>query len=63
LSHGLKDIRYALRASDEADVPMPFAGVLRDRLLSAVARGWGSSDWAALGRVAAADAGNDAGTS
>jgi 3-hydroxyisobutyrate dehydrogenase-like beta-hydroxyacid dehydrogenase len=63
LTHGLKDIRYALRASDEAEVPMPFAGVLRDRLLSATARGWGSSDWAALGRVAAADAGGDVGSS
>jgi len=63
LTHGLKDIRYTLRASDEADAPMPFAGVLRDRLTSAVARGWGASDWAALGRVAAADAGGDVGSS
>ncbi len=60
LSHGLKDVRYALRASDGANVPMPFASVLRDRLLSAAARGWGASDWAALGRVAAVDAGGDA---
>lgn len=57
LEHGLKDVRYALRAADDALVPMPFAGVLRDRLLSAVARGWGDSDWAALGRVARHDAG------
>lgn len=58
LAHGLKDIRYALGAADEAGVPMPFGSVLRDRLLSAAARGWGNSDWAALGRVAATDAGD-----
>ncbi|MEJ2186637.1 MAG: NAD(P)-dependent oxidoreductase [Gemmatimonadota bacterium] len=57
LQHGLKDVRFALRAGDEAQVPLPFASVLRDRLLSAAARGWGSADWAALGRVAAVDAG------
>lgn len=59
LSHGLKDVRYGLRAGDEARVPMPFASVLRDRLLSAAARGWGDADWAALGRVASEGAGAD----
>lgn len=59
LGHGLKDVRYALGAAEGKGVPMPFASVLRDRLLSAVARGWGKSDWAALGRVAAADAGQE----
>jgi len=57
LEHGLKDVRFALRTGDEAQVPMPLASVLRDRLLSGAARGWAGSDWAALGRVAAADAG------
>lgn len=57
LEHGLKDVRFALRAADEAGVPMPLASVLHDRLLSAMARGWGASDWSALGRVAAVDAG------
>jgi 3-hydroxyisobutyrate dehydrogenase-like beta-hydroxyacid dehydrogenase len=59
LEHGLKDVRYALRAADEAAVPMPFGSTLHDRLLSAVARGWGGSDWAVLGRVAAVDAGDE----
>lgn len=59
LEHGFKDVRYALRAAEEAAVPMPFGSVLHDRLLSAVARGWGSSDWAVLGRVAALDAGEE----
>lgn len=59
LSHGLKDIRYGLQAGDEARVPMPVGGVLRDRFLSAAARGWDDVDWAALGRVAAVDSGQD----
>lgn len=57
LQHGLKDVRLALQAAEEVTVPMPFGSILRDRLMSAVARGWGSSDWSALGRVASADAG------
>ncbi|HYT05741.1 MAG TPA: NAD(P)-dependent oxidoreductase [Gemmatimonadales bacterium] len=57
LRHGLKDVRLALEAADEATVPMPLASLMRDRYLSAVARGWGDIDWAALARVAAADAG------
>src|SRR6266705_1821018 len=57
LKYGLKDVRLALEAADEATVPMPLASLMRDRYLSAVARGWGDIDWAALARVAAADAG------
>lgn len=57
LRYGLKDIRLALEAADEAVVPMPLASLMRDRYLSAVARGWADNDWAALARVAAADAG------
>ncbi len=57
LRHGLKDVRYALGAADETEVPLPLASLLRDRFLSAAARGWGEIDWAGLGRVAAVDAG------
>jgi hypothetical protein len=38
-------------------VPMPFASLVRDRLVSVVARGWGDMDWSALGLLAAQDAG------
>ena len=62
LEHGLKDVRYVLRAGDEGGVPMPVGSVLRDRLLSASARGWGGSDWAALGWVALVDAGEEDGS-
>jgi len=57
LRHGLKDVRLVLEAADAVAVPTPLASLMRDRYVSAVARGWGDSDWAALARVAAADAG------
>src|SRR5216117_4517979 len=50
LKYGLKDVRLALGAADEATVPMPLASLMRDRYLSAVARGWGDADWAARAR-------------
>ncbi len=57
LRHGLKDVRLVLEAADEVAVPLPLASLMRDRYISAVARGWADIDWAALARVAAADAG------
>ncbi len=54
---GLKDTRLVLAAADESEVPMPAASVVRDRYLTGVARGLGELDWAALGRIAAEDAG------
>jgi 3-hydroxyisobutyrate dehydrogenase-like beta-hydroxyacid dehydrogenase len=54
---GLKDVRLLLAAADDAGAPMPLASVLRDRLLSGVARGRGDLDWAALAAIAAEDAG------
>jgi 3-hydroxyisobutyrate dehydrogenase-like beta-hydroxyacid dehydrogenase len=57
LRYGLKDVRLALAAADDVAAPMPLASLIHDRFLSGLARGWGDSDWAALARVAAADAG------
>lgn len=57
LRYGLKDVRLALATAEEVAVPLPLASLMRDRYLSAVARGWGEIDWAGLARVAAADAG------
>ena len=56
-SLGLKDIHLALAAAGAQSVPMPIASVLRDRLLTAIARGNAESDWSALGRIAEEDAG------
>jgi 3-hydroxyisobutyrate dehydrogenase-like beta-hydroxyacid dehydrogenase len=57
LRHGLKDVRLALAAGEEAAVPLPIASLVRDRFLAAMARGWADLDWAALARVAAVAAG------
>lgn len=57
LSLGLKDVRLALQAADAAHVPLPFAGVLRDHFLEALANGAGDKDWAALAEIAAHHAG------
>ena len=54
---GLKDIRLLLAAAEAATVPMPLASLVRDHLLSAIARGHGEIDWSGLARVAAENAG------
>ena len=57
LKLGLKDVRLVLAASESVEAPMPLASLLRDRFLSAVARGQGQLDWSAVSKIAAADAG------
>jgi 3-hydroxyisobutyrate dehydrogenase-like beta-hydroxyacid dehydrogenase len=52
LALGFKDIRLALEAAEAQNVPMPFAGILRDGHLNALAHGEGDIDWAALAKVA-----------
>jgi 3-hydroxyisobutyrate dehydrogenase-like beta-hydroxyacid dehydrogenase len=54
---GLKDVRLVLAAAEAASVPMPIASVLRDRFVTAMARGNQDKDWSVIGRVAAEDAG------
>ena len=54
---GLKDIRLVLEAAGAKSVPMPIASVVRDRLITAIARGNADKDWSVLGRIAAEDAG------
>jgi 3-hydroxyisobutyrate dehydrogenase-like beta-hydroxyacid dehydrogenase len=53
----LKDVRLALAEAEKAGAPMPSVGVVRDRLITAIARGHGDLDWTALGLVAAEEAG------
>lgn len=50
---GFKDVALAQSAAEAARVPMPFAGVLRDSLLEAMAAGDLEQDWSALSLVAA----------
>jgi 3-hydroxyisobutyrate dehydrogenase-like beta-hydroxyacid dehydrogenase len=53
----MKDTRLALAAADEAGIPLPLAALIRDRFLIGLSRGWGHLDQAALGKVAAENAG------
>jgi 3-hydroxyisobutyrate dehydrogenase-like beta-hydroxyacid dehydrogenase len=54
---GLKDTRLVLEAAEKLSAPMPFANVVRDRFLSAIANGYGDLDWSALALVIAQAAG------
>jgi 3-hydroxyisobutyrate dehydrogenase-like beta-hydroxyacid dehydrogenase len=54
---GMKDVRLALMAGEEANVPLPFASTLRDSFMDAIANGDAHKDWSAIARVAARRAG------
>lgn len=54
---GLKDIRMMLQAAEALSAPMPFANIVRDRFLSAIANGYGELDWSALTLMMAESAG------
>ncbi len=53
----LKDVRLALAEAENAGAPMPSVNVVRDRLITGIARGYGDLDWTALGLIAAEEAG------
>jgi 3-hydroxyisobutyrate dehydrogenase-like beta-hydroxyacid dehydrogenase len=53
----LKDVRLALAEAEDARAPMPSVGVVRDRLITGIARGYADLDWTALGLIAAEEAG------
>ena len=54
---GLKDIDLVLETARAANVPMPTASLLRDRFISAIAKGRADLDWSAIALGAADDAG------
>jgi 3-hydroxyisobutyrate dehydrogenase-like beta-hydroxyacid dehydrogenase len=54
---GMKDVSLALKAGEQANVPLPFASVLRDAFIDAMANGDADKDWSAIARVAARKAG------
>ncbi|WP_373376619.1 NAD(P)-dependent oxidoreductase [Cupriavidus nantongensis] len=57
LALGLKDVRLALEAAEQANVPLPLASTLRDTHIESLAHGEGHLDWAALSRTSARRAG------
>ena len=54
---GFKDNRLLQQAAEKLEVPLPFAAVVRDRFLAALANGDGDLDWSAIAKRAAEDAG------
>jgi len=55
---GYKDARLTFKLSQQSETPMPVATTLHNRLLAAVAKGWGDTDWAeGVGRGVSEDAG------
>ena len=56
-SSAATDIRLTLAAAETLRVPMPLAGLLRDRFLTLLAHGGEALDWSAIGQLAAKDAG------
>lgn len=53
----LKDVRLALAEAEKAGAPMPSVSLVRDRMITAIARGHAGLDWTALGLVASEEAG------
>ncbi len=56
---GQKDVRLLQAAAEELQVPLPFAGILRDRFLELRAHGGENLDWSAIGALAAKGAALD----
>jgi 3-hydroxyisobutyrate dehydrogenase-like beta-hydroxyacid dehydrogenase len=54
---GLKDNRLLQQAGEKLETPLPFAAIIRDRFLAALAHGDGDLDWSAIAKRAVDDAG------
>jgi len=55
---GYKDARLAFQLSQLSETPMPLVSLIHNRMLSAVAKGWGERDWVeAISRGVTDDAG------
>jgi len=53
----LKDVQLMLDASADARAPLPFASLVRDKLLTAVAHGLGAKDCSAVYEITRMNAG------
>jgi 3-hydroxyisobutyrate dehydrogenase-like beta-hydroxyacid dehydrogenase len=54
---GMKDNRLVLAAAEHAAVPLPMASLIRDRMLTATAKGMGEADWSAIAKISFEEAG------
>lgn len=57
LDLGFKDVSLVLDTAQKVDVAMPFGSVLRDRFVSAMAKGRSDLDWSAIALQSSEDAG------
>jgi len=57
LALGLKDIGLVLDAAESFDVPMPAASLVRERILTGIARGYQDKDLSSLALISAEEAG------
>jgi 3-hydroxyisobutyrate dehydrogenase-like beta-hydroxyacid dehydrogenase len=59
---GVKDNRLVLAAGERLKLALPLASLVRDRMLSALGRGYGDLDWSSFARISAEEAGLASGT-
>jgi 3-hydroxyisobutyrate dehydrogenase-like beta-hydroxyacid dehydrogenase len=57
LVSGLKDVQLMLQASTDTRVALPYASVIREKFLAAIANGMGGKDWSAIYEVTRMNAG------
>lgn len=57
LALGLKDVKLALATAEEVNVALPTASLIRDQMLSAMAKDYGDRDWGVIAAVIAENAG------
>jgi 3-hydroxyisobutyrate dehydrogenase-like beta-hydroxyacid dehydrogenase len=50
-------VGLVLEAAGEVKVPLPYASIVRDKVLAAQARGMGQLDWSCLTEIARRNAG------
>ena len=59
LSTGFKDVQLMLEAATDARAPLPYAELIRSKMLTLLAHDLGDKDWAVIAEVARAAAGLD----
>jgi 3-hydroxyisobutyrate dehydrogenase-like beta-hydroxyacid dehydrogenase len=56
---GSKDVRFILEAAAEVGVPLPYASIVRDKIIAAQAHGWGERDWSVFTEIGRLNAGEE----
>jgi 3-hydroxyisobutyrate dehydrogenase-like beta-hydroxyacid dehydrogenase len=59
LSTGFKDVQLMIEAATDSKAPLPYAELIRSKMLTLLAKGLEKKDWAVLAEVARAEAGLD----